>query len=296
MEGPEAMGDLRLNRTAPNLRAAGRSLLRTAATALLLAVAGTMVLPLVWMLSASCKVEADVFAFPVEWIPKRWNMAANYREVWSGQYDFALFYWNSVKVALAATILQGLFSAMGAYGFSKIRFRWRDGLFLVYLATMMIPDQVTIVPRFVVFKYLGLFDTHTGLVMMLSFSVYGVFLLRQFMIMIPNSIAESAMMDGASHGRIFAQIILPMTKPAVVTLAILKFVWTWNDYQNPLVFLNSRAKFTLQLGMRQFATESGEYFSLVMAGAVSAIVPLIVVFVLGQKQVVEGLTAGAVKG
>lgn len=265
-------------------------------TALMLAFAITCILPFIWMISASFKVEADVFNFPVEWIPKRWNAVQNYTEVWSGQYNFALYYWNSIKVAVLATILQGLISAMGAYAFAKINFKFKDQLFLLYLATLMIPEQITIIPRFMLFKWTGLYNTHVGLILMISFSVYGMFLLRQFMITIPTSLSESAKIDGAGHFRIFLQIILPMSKPAIATLAILKFVWTWNDYQNPLVFLYSRNLMTIQLGMRQFATDVGTYYSLVMTAAVCAIIPLLIAFIIGQKQVIEGIAMGAVKG
>lgn len=256
----------------------------------------SMLVPLVWMISTACKIEADVFNFPIDWIPKRWNFIENMKEVWSGDYNFALYYWNSIKVTVLATVLQVFVSALGAYGFSKIHFKGRDKLFLAYLATMMIPPQVTIVSQFIIMRNIGLYNSHTGLVLMLAFSVYGVFLLRQAMLAIPESLSEAAKIDGAGHVRIFFQIILPMVKPSLATLATLKFVWTWNDYQAPLVFLNNRNLYTIQLGMKAFTSESGSYYSLIMAAAVSAIIPLIVVFLLCQRFVVDGIATGAVKG
>lgn len=256
----------------------------------------TMLLPLIWMVSTSFKVEADVFNFPIEWIPRRFNIIENYKEVWGKEYNFGLYYWNSIKVAVLATALQVFVSAMGAYGFSKIYWKNRDKVFLLYLATMMIPPQVTVVSRFIINRELRLYDTHLGIILMLAFSVYGVFLLRQAMMGIPESLSESARIDGAGHILIFSQIILPLVRPSLATLAILKFVWTWNDYQTPLVFLKTREKFTIQLGMQQFASEAGSYYSLVMAAAVSAIVPLIIVFLLGQRHVIDGIASGAVKG
>lgn len=256
----------------------------------------SMLVPLIWMISTACKVEADVFNFPIDWIPKRWNFIENMKEVWGGDYNFALYYWNSIKVTVLATVLQVFVSALGAYGFSKIHFKGRDKLFLAYLATMMIPPQVTIVSQFIIMRNIGLYNSHTGLVLMLAFSVYGVFLLRQAMLAIPESLSEAAKIDGAGHVRIFFQIILPMVKPSLATLATLKFVWTWNDYQAPLVFLNNRNLYTIQLGMKAFTSESGSYYSLIMAAAVSAIVPLIVVFLLCQRFVVDGIATGAVKG
>lgn len=265
-------------------------------TILFWAIGLTMLVPLIWMISTACKVEADVFNFPIQWIPPRWNLVENMKEVWGGEYNFGLYYLNSIKVTLASTFLQVFVSALGAYGFSKVKFKGRDQIFLVYLATMMIPPQVTIVSQFIIMRSIGLYNSHIGLVLMLAFSVYGVFLLRQAMMSIPESLSESAKIDGAGHVTIFFKIILPMVKPSLATLATLKFVWTWNDYQGPLVFLNSRNLYTIQLGMRQFASESGSYYSLIMAAAVSAILPLVIVFLFCQRFVVDGIASGAVKG
>ncbi|WP_338325833.1 carbohydrate ABC transporter permease [Paenibacillus luteus] len=256
----------------------------------------TMLFPLLWMLSASFKYEVDVFNFPIEWIPPRWNAWNNYKEVWSSNYDFPLYYLNSIKVSVIVTVTQLLIATMGAFAFAKLNFKFKQGLFALFLATMMIPDQVTIVPKFMLLTWLGLIDTHGGLVLILLFSVYGVFLLRQYMMSIPDSLIEAAKIDGAGYTRIFIQIVIPISKPAIATLAILRFIWTWDDYQNPLIFLNSKELFTLQLGMSQFASQSGTYYSLLMAAAVCAVVPLLLVFIAGQKFIVEGITSGAVKG
>jgi multiple sugar transport system permease protein len=270
--------------------------LKILATIGLSLIALTMTLPFLWMLSASFKFEIDVFKFPVEWIPKKWNAISNYMEVWSGRYSFPLFYLNSIKVTILTTLAQVTVSALGAYAFSKIRFKFRDALFLVYLSMMMIPDQVTIVPKFMVFRWFKLFDTHLGLVLVGSFSIYGMFLLKQYMMSIPESLSESARIDGAGHGKTFLRIILPMTKPAIVTLIMLKFVWTWNDFQNPLIFLQSEHLYTIQLGMTKFMTEYVSYYSLMMVAAVCAIIPLLIVFLIGQRYILEGMAMGAVKG
>ena len=216
-------------------------------TALFWGIGLTMLMPLMWMISTACKVEADVFNFPIQWIPPRWNFVENMKEVWGGEYNFGLYYLNSIKVTILATFFQVFVSALGAYGFSKVDFPGRDKIFLAYLATMMIPPQVTIVSQFIIMRNIGLYNSHMGLIMMLAFSVYGVFLLRQAMMAIPESLSESAKIDGAGHLTIFFHIILPMIKPSLATLATLKFVWTWNDYQAPLVFLNSRELYTCLL-------------------------------------------------
>ena len=207
-----------------------------------------------------------------------------------------MYYLNSIKVTVISTVLQILVSALGAYGFTKIKWKGRDQLFLVYLATMMIPAQVMIVSRFVIMQKMNLCNTHMGIIMMTMFSLYGVFLLRQAMMAIPDSLCESAKIDGAGHLRIFFQIIFPLVKPSIATLAVLKFVWTWNDYQTPLIFLSNRKLFTIQLGMKLFASESGSIYSLTMAAAVSATIPLIILFLFGQRYIIDGIASGAVKG
>jgi multiple sugar transport system permease protein len=279
-----------------NTRISKMTIYRSAITLFVLLVSITMIMPFIWMISASIKVEADVFKFPIEWIPARINAIANYTEVWTGKYNFALYYFNTIKLSVLTTVCQVLISAMGAYAFAKINFKYKNRLFIAYLATLMVPDQITLIPRFILLKSLKLYDTHLGLILLLSFSVYGIFLLKQYMLTIPDSLLESARIDGSNHFMIFTRIILPISKPAIATLAILKFCWTWNDYQYPLVFLKSKELYTIQLGMKQFSSETGTYYSLVMAAAVCAIVPLFIVFIIGQRYLVDGITAGAVKG
>ncbi|WP_159888535.1 carbohydrate ABC transporter permease [Paenibacillus puerhi] len=254
------------------------------------------ILPFVWMLSASFKPELDVLTYPIQWIPRNWNAAENYREVWFGSHPFTLYYWNSLKVTIVTTAFSLLISCMAAYGFAKITFKGRDAIFLVVLATFMIPHQAILVPQFIMYRWIGLFDSHFGLVLLAASGVLGTFMLRQFFMGIHNDIIESARMDGANHWTIFSRITLPLVKPALATYMILRFIWTWNDYQNPLIFLRSEALFTLQLGMRKFADANGEFYSLMMAGAVSAILPLLIIFLIGQKQVIEGVAMGSVKG
>lgn len=265
-------------------------------TIVLFFVGFTMLTPLLWMISTSFKTENEVFTFPIQWIPETFVGLANYKEVWGEEYNFGMYYLNSIKITVISTVFQILVSALGAYSFTKIKWKYRDKIFLLYLATMMIPPQVMIVSRFAIMQKTGLYNTHLGIILMTMFSTYGVFLLRQAMMGIPDSLCESAKIDGAGHWTIFTKIVLPLVKPSIATLAVLKFVWTWNDYQTPLIFLSKRTLFTIQLGMKMFASESGNIYSLMMAAAVSATVPLILVFLLGQRYIIDGMTAGAVKG
>lgn len=253
-------------------------------------------LPFVWMISTSFKIEVDVFKFPIEWIPKRWNLVDNYSEVWLGKYPFYKYYWNSIKVSVTTTVVSVVVSSMAAYGFSKIRFPAGTWLFLIVLATYMVPQQASLVPQFILFRKIGLFDSHIGLVLLGSFSVLGTFMLRQFFMGIEDDYIDAARIDGAGHWRIFWRVTIPIVRPAIATYAILRFIWTWNDYQNPLIFLRTDELYTIQLAMQKFTTIHGEFYTLMMAAAVSAIVPLLIVFIIGQKHVIEGIALGGVKG
>ena len=261
----------------------------------------SMLVPLLWMISTACKMEADVFNFPIQWIPPRWNLKENMKEVWGGTYNFGLYYLNSIKVTVGATILQVFVSALGAYGFSKVHFKGRDKIFLAYLATMMIPPQVTIVSQFIITREIGLYNSHTGLVLMLAFSVYGVFLLRQAMLAIPESLSESAKIDGAGHVTIFFQIILPMVKPSLATLATLKFVWTWNDYFGPAIFLNDQKKYTLSVGLVFLSKSINGYKDAldqgpVMAMSLLTVLPIMILYSCFQKYFIKGIVDSGLKG
>lgn len=265
-------------------------------TVVMLVCSVLFLLPFVWMLSTSFKIEADVFKFPIQWIPERWNGFNNYQEVWFGDYPFYVYYWNTIKVTVITTCVSVVVSALAAYGFSKVKFPFGKFLFMIVLATYMVPPQAILVPQFILFRKIGLFDSHFGLILLGSFSVLGTFMLRQFFMSIHNDYIEAAKIDGAGHWRIFWSIALPIVKPAIATYGILRFIWTWNDYQNPLIFLRTDSLLTIQIAMQKFTTINGEFYSLIMAAAVSAILPLVIVFIIGQKQVIEGIALGGVKG
>lgn len=264
---------------------------------IIMAILGIVfLLPLIWMISASLKVEKEVLTYPIQWIPKTWNAIENYKEVWTGSMPFLVLYWNSIKVTVLTTITSVFVSSLAAYGFAKIKFKGSNTLFLIVLATYMIPPQTLLVTQFLLYRWLGLYDTHTGLILLNSFSVFGTFMLRQFYLGINDELIESARMDGAGHFRIFRSIALPLVQPAIATYAILRFIWTWNDFQYPLIFLRTKALYTIQLGVQSFSDEHGSVYTLMMAASVSAIVPLLIIFIIGQKQVIEGIQLGGVKG
>ncbi|MDR4888375.1 carbohydrate ABC transporter permease [Fredinandcohnia sp. QZ13] len=265
-------------------------------TIIMLACSILFLLPFAWMLSTSFKIEADVFKFPIQWIPERWNGVSNYKEVWFGKHPFYIYYLNTIKVTVLTTLISVTVSSLAAYGFSKVKFPLGKVLFIFVLATYMVPQQAILVPQFIIYKNIGLFDSHLGLVLLGSFSVLGTFMLRQFFMSIPNDLIEAAKIDGAGHWKIFWSIAMPIVRPAIATYGILRFIWTWNDYQNPLIFLRTDSLLTIPVAMQKFSTINGEFYSLIMAAAVSAILPLVIVFIIGQKQVIEGIALGGVKG
>ncbi|TLS51936.1 carbohydrate ABC transporter permease [Paenibacillus antri] len=248
------------------------------------------------MLSASAKLERDVMTYPIQWIPREWNWVDNFQKVWMENVPFSLFYWNSFKLAVVSTIATLLFSSMAAFAFSKLRAPGKGVMFGLMMSFMIIPEQATLVPRFIMIKWLGLYNSHEGLMLMLAFSMYFTFLMRQFMMGVHNDFIEVAKIDGAGYLRVYAQIMLPLCKPILATAGIIKFIWTWNDYQNPLIFLFTKELFPLPLGIQFFRQEYSNNVSLMMMAAVSAIIPLLIVFVVLQKQVINGITVGGVKG
>ncbi|WP_374015991.1 carbohydrate ABC transporter permease [Paenibacillus thiaminolyticus] len=254
------------------------------------------IFPLFWMVSSAFKFEKDVMRFPIEWIPSSINVVNNFKAVWMQRVPFGQIYFNSIKVAIIVTLLSLLISTMAAYSFTKLKFRGRNLVFAMLLAMMIIPDQATLIPRFMLIRWLGLYDTHAALILMGMFSIYFTFLLRQFMAGVSDDMLEAARIDGAGHLRTFTSIMLPLCRPVIATVAIIKFIWSWNDYQNPLIFLQSKSLYTVPLGMTLFRDDYTTNDAIMMMAAVSAIIPLLIVFIVLQKQVISGIALGGVKG
>ncbi len=253
-------------------------------------------MPLLWMMSAASKIEKDVWTFPIEWIPKTWNFVDNFQQVWMGKVPFYLFYMNSIKLALISTAATLLFSSMAGYAFAKLSFPGKNILFAMLMSFMIIPEQATLVPRYILMKWLGLYNTHAALIIMAMFSIYFTFLIRQFMLGIHKELMEAAEMDGAGYFKIYWSIIVPLSKPILATVGIIKFIWVWNDYQNPLIFLYSKEKFPIPLGIQFFQEEYVTNIAVLMMASLSAVIPLLLVFLLLQKHVIKGIALGGVKG
>ncbi|GKS10645.1 carbohydrate ABC transporter permease [Paenibacillus chitinolyticus] len=253
-------------------------------------------IPLLWMTSAAMKYEKDVMVFPIEWIPKAWNAVGNFKAVWAGNVPFHLFYFNSIKLSVIVTALTLIISSMAAFSFTKLNFRGRNIAFTLLLTFMIVPEQATLIPRFLLIRWLGLYDTHAALILMMMFSIYFTFLLRQFMMSIHSDFIEAAKIDGAGYFRIYWQIMLPLCKPILATVAIIKFIWTWNDYQMPLIFLLDKDLYPITLGIQLFKDDYADNFAVLMMASLSAIIPLLVIFIALQKQVIKGIALGGVKG
>ncbi|MBN1992113.1 MAG: carbohydrate ABC transporter permease [Anaerolineae bacterium] len=253
-----------------------------------------MLLPFLWMLSASLKLDKDVFRFPIQWIPvdPRWS---NYVKIWT-QIPYLTFFANTAKLTVIITLLQLFTSSFAGYAFAKLDFKGRDIIFLAYIASIAIPWQSYMVPQFIMMRRLDLVDTHTSLILLQAFSAFGVFLMRQFFISIPNDIIDAARIDGLSEYGIYFRIMLPLSQPALATLTIFTAVFVWNDFMGPLIYLNSQSLKTIQLGLRMFIMQYSANYALIMAASLVSLIPVIILFLTFQRFFVEGIATTGVKG
>ena len=271
-------------------------LLRSFVTVIMLGVSVLMVVPFLWMLSTSFKNSVEVFNFPIEWIPRHFYFE-NYSHVWLNQYyPFYQLFGNSIYIAFMALLGQIIVSATAAYAFAKVNFRFKNVIFVLYLSTMMIPHQATLVPYFALFRVLKIYNTHWALILPAWVNMTSIFLLRQFFMSIPEDLSESAKLDGASHLRILVQIIMPLAMPAVSTLIILGFVSVWNDYTNPLVFITKKDLYTITLGIAAYTEDDMTLYNLIMVAATCAILPIVVVYLCCQKYFIQGIATSGMKG
>ncbi len=262
---------------------------------ILITIAAAMIIPFLWMLSASVKSDREVFQMnPFVWIPEqpKWS---NYRDIWT-KIPFLTFVENTVILTLAVTFLQLLTSSFAAYAFAKLEFKFRKTLFLSYIATIAMPWQVYMVPQFIMMRKFGLNDKLLAIICLQAFSAFGVFMMKQFYEGIPDELCEAARIDGMSEYKIYAKIMLPLSKPALSTLTIFTFVATWNDYLGPLIYLKSEKVKTIQLGLKMFISQYSSQYGLIMAGSVLSLIPVIGVFLVMQKYFVEGVASTGLKG
>jgi multiple sugar transport system permease protein len=262
--------------------------------ALLIAGSVVMLLPFAWMLSTSLKLPPDIFTYPPVWIPSpiAWQNYAKTVTV----MPFGRFYLNSLIVTTGVTLLQLLTSSLAAFAFARMRFPGRNALFLLYLATLMIPFQVTMIPNFIVVRALGWYDTYQALILPPAFSAFSTFLLRQYFLGIPRDLDEAARLDGATSLRIWWQVIMPLAGPAIAALATFVSLNSWNDFLWPLIITNSPEMRTLPVGLSTFQGQFKTDWNLLMAGSVIAMVPVLLVYIIGQRWFIRGITLSGLGG
>ena len=261
---------------------------------LLIAIASIMLLPFLWMLSASLKLDKDVFTFPIQWIPKnpRW---ANYHDIWT-KIPLGKFVLTTTKLTIIITFLQLLTSSFAAYAFSKLHFKGKTALFLGYIATIAMPWQVYMVPQFILMRGFHLNNTHLSMICLQAFSAFGVFLMKQFYEGIPDELCEAARIDGMNEYKIWWSLMLPLSKPALSTLTIFTFVRTWNDFLGPMIYLTRTELKTIQIGLRMFISQYSSEYGLIMAASVVTLIPVLVVFLSLQRFFVQGIASAGMKG
>ena len=262
---------------------------------LLLIFASLMLLfPFFWMVTSSLKNDREVFAVPIQWIPTN-PVWSNYTNIWT-RIPLLTFLRNTAFLTVSVTFLQLLTSSFAAYAFSKLDFKAKNTLFLLYVGSIAVPWQAYMVLQFIMFNTMGLNNTHVAIIILQAFTAFGVFLMKQFYDSIPNELIEAARIDGLSEYRIWRTIILPLSKPVIATLTIFAFVFTWNDFLGPRLYLTSQNLWTVQIGMRIFIGQYASEYGLVMAIATVSLVPIIAVFLALQKFFVQGIATSGLKG
>ncbi len=260
----------------------------------------SMLAPFLWMITTSLKHLGDVFSYQKpwwhDWIPTSF-VWQNYTTVLQMKtVPFLRFYLNSIFVAVFTTFGQVATSALAAYAFARLRFPGRDKIFFAYLATMMIPGAVTMIPVFILLQQLGWIDTYKAVILPPIFTAYGTFMLRQFFLTLPKDLEDAAKIDGCSYFGIFWRILLPLSKPALATLTTFTFMGNWMSFMWPLIVLNSHEKFTLPVGLAYFQSIHNTDWTLLMAGSLMMILPILLLFIFNQRYFVEGIKLSGIKG
>jgi multiple sugar transport system permease protein len=280
-----------------NRRSVARQILGTGLLYLLLTAVGVVMLtPLLWMISTSLKPRGMEFTFPPQWIPNP--------VVWANYYEavtllpFHLFFLNTVIITFFSTVGSLISGSMVAFGFARIPFPGRKFLFVLLISTLMLPYVVTLIPSFLLFKQLRWLDTYLPLIVPSFFggSPFFIFLIRQFYSTIPMDLDEAAEMDGAGYFRIWWSILLPLSRPALATVVIFSFIWNWNDFLGPLIYINSTEKFTLALGLSGFRSLHSARWNLLMAGSTIMLLPVLIVFFVAQRYFIRGIVTSGLGG
>ncbi len=254
-----------------------------------------MIAPFLYALGTSFKIPGKEFAYPPEWIPNPVTLN-NYREAFT-TLPFHIFFANTVKITTIVTACRVFTASMAAYALSKLRFKGRDFIMVFIISTMMLPHVVILIPQYLLMFGFGWVNTHLPLIIPPSlFFAYGIFLLRQFFLTVPDELQDSARIDGCSAFRVYLSIMLPLIKPALATMTVISFMWTWNAFMDPLIYINTKKKMTVQLGLGIFVGQYGTEWRQLMAASVASIVPILLLFFVLQRYYVQGIALTGLKG
>lgn len=267
---------------------------RTVRLALMALLAAFALFPLLWMVSVSFMSPGEASRFPPPLLPEAPSLSA-YRALFETT-GISRYFLNSLFVATLGTMLSLAFNATAGYAFAKLRFKGRDRIFQALVAALVIPGQVTMLPLFLMLKEIGLINSFAGVLVPVAASIFGIFLVRQYALSIPDEMLEAARVDGAGEGRIFLQIVVPVLTPILITLALFTFLATWNDFMWPLIVLTDQDNYTLPVALAALSREHVQDNELMMAGSVLTILPVLLLFLVLQRYYMQGLLAGSVKG
>jgi ABC-type glycerol-3-phosphate transport system permease component len=263
--------------------------------ATVVALAVVFALPFAWMLTTAVKPHDEIFAYPPRWIPSVWQIG-NFAAAWT-KAPFARFFFNSVVVTASIVLIQLVTASLAAYAFARLRFPGKGVLFLAYLAIIMVPSQVTLIPNFITLKNLGLLNTYGALILPFAATGFGTFLIRQHFLSIPNELFDAATIDGANHFHTLWHVCLPLARPALATFALLTIMWHWNDFFWPLIVTSSINMRTMPLGLVVFThSEQGTSWDLLMAAGIFTALPVVVLFLAAQRYFVQGIARVGIKG
>lgn len=269
-------------------------IIKTVLSIILIGVGILNIFPFLFMLSASVKPLNEIFTYPISLIPKTF-MWKNYTQLFSSQYSFVQWYWNTGVMVTITICIKVFVVTIAAYAFARLEFKGRDVVFLILLSAMMVPPEAMIIPKYILFKFLGITNTMWSLILPSVFDVFFVFLMRQFFMEIPKSLSEAAIIDGCGHFRIYLKIVMPLSKAAVFTMILFTFIWGWNDYMGPYIFITDTSKQMLSVGIKMFQISNAVNYSLQMAATTLVLIPIILLFIFCQKYFIEGIATTGVK-
>ncbi|HOI63426.1 MAG TPA: carbohydrate ABC transporter permease [Mesotoga sp.] len=267
---------------------------RTAYYLVMLLFSFFTLLPFFWMVSTSLKKTKALTVLPIQWLPDEISFDGFVKIFDIFPFDKAIF--NSIFISVLITFVTVMSASMAAYVFSKINFKGREVLFGIYIATMMIPANITMIPNYLTLKHLSLLNSYVGIMLPSLFNAFGTFMIRQYMRTIPDDFVEAAVLDGASHLRIFFKMILPLSRPAIATLTVITFMGAWNDYLWPLIVLTDKNKMTLPVGLSLLNGQHQSDYNMLMAGALISMIPILLIYTFAQRYFEQGLSVGGIKG